>query len=79
MSPEYIPVSMPMRVIPICTVDRNLFGELAKSKAVFALVFPFFAADSSRFLRADINAISDIENTPFKRIKKKMMSISTFC
>jgi hypothetical protein len=36
------------------------------------------AAVSSRFFRADINAISDIEKTPFKSIKKKIMTNSMF-
>jgi hypothetical protein len=31
-SPEKIPVKTPINVIPICTVDRNLFGELIVSR-----------------------------------------------
>ena len=67
---------MPMSVMPIWTVDRNLFGELARSKAILARSFPFLAAVSRRVLRAEIKAISDIEKTPFSRIKKRMISIS---
>jgi hypothetical protein len=63
-------------VIPICTVDRNLLGELAKSKAIWAFLFPFFAAVSNLFFRAEINAISDIEKTPFKSIRKNIITIS---
>jgi hypothetical protein len=51
-------------------------GELAKSKATLAFVFPFLAAVSKRFLRAEIKAISDIEKTPFNRIKKSIIKIS---
>jgi hypothetical protein len=32
--------------------------------------------DDLWFLRAEISAISDIENTPLSRISKRMMSIS---
>jgi hypothetical protein len=51
-------------------------GELAKSNAVLALLLPFLAAVSNRLFREEINAISDIEKTPFKRIKKNIMSSS---
>jgi hypothetical protein len=51
-------------------------GELAKSSAVLALLFPFLAAVSNRLFREEINAISDIENTPFNRIKNNIMSSS---
>jgi hypothetical protein len=34
------------------------------------------AAVSRRFLRAEISAISDIENTPLSKIKKRIISIS---
>jgi hypothetical protein len=71
-----IPVKIPIRVIPIWTADRNLLGELAKSNAVLALLLPFLAAVSNRLFREEINAISDIEKTPFKRIKKNIMSSS---
>jgi hypothetical protein len=53
-----------------------LFGELAKSNATFALVLPFFAAVSSRFFRAEMSAISDIEKTPFNKIRRKIIKIS---
>jgi len=74
--PEKIPVRIPMSVIPIWTVDKNLFGEFARSSAVTALALPFLAAFSSLFLRADISAISDIEKTPFSKIRKKIIIIS---
>jgi len=67
-----------MRVIPICTVDKNLLGAFAKSKAALALTFPFLAAFYNLFFLADINAISDIEKTPFKIIKNNINKISIF-
>jgi hypothetical protein len=65
-------------VIPICTADRNLLGEFAKSSAVLADLLPFLAAVSNLLFREEINAISDIEKTPFSRIKKRIMSSSNF-
>jgi hypothetical protein len=65
-----------MSVIPICTVDKNLLGALAKSNAIWAFLLPFLAAVSNLFFRAEINAISDMEKTPFKRIKKNIIKIS---
>ena len=58
--------------------DKNLFGEFAKSNAIFALLFPFFAAVSNLFFLAEINAISDMEKTPFNSIRKNIISISMF-
>jgi hypothetical protein len=55
-----------------------LFGEFAKSNAILALLFPFFAAVSNLVFRAEINAISDIEKTPFSSIRKNIISISNF-
>ncbi len=63
-------------MIPIWTVDKNSFGELAKSNATLAFLFPFLAAVSSRFFLAEIYAISDIEKTPFKTIRKRIIKIS---
>jgi hypothetical protein len=51
-------------------------GEFAKFKAVWAFLLPFFAAVSNRFFRAEINAISDIEKTPLRMIKKRIIKIS---
>jgi len=62
--------------MPICTVDKNLLGEFARSSAACALGLPFLAAVSRRLLRADISAISLMEKTPFKRIRKNIMAIS---
>ncbi len=42
LSPEKTPNKIPIRVIPICTVDKNLFGFSASSKAVLAPELPFF-------------------------------------
>ena len=75
-SPLKIPVRIPIKVIPICVVDSNLLGELANSRAILAPSFPFFAAVSNRFLRAEISAISDIEKTPLRTIRKRMINNS---
>ncbi|OGS80724.1 MAG: hypothetical protein A3G95_05935 [Flavobacteria bacterium RIFCSPLOWO2_12_FULL_31_7] len=55
-----------------------MFGELAKSKAVFALVLPFLAAVSNLFFLADMSAISDMEKIPLSSINKNIMTISNF-
>ena len=78
VSPLNIPVKIPIKVIPIWVVESNLFGELAKSKAACALGLPFFAALSNLFFLAEINAISDIANIPFKTIKNNIIKISIF-
>jgi hypothetical protein len=49
---------------------------LAKSNAIWAFLLPFLAAVSNLFFRAEINAISDIEKTPFKIIKKNIIKTS---
>ena len=76
LSPEKIPVRIPINVIPICTVDKNLLGELANSNATFALLLPFFAAVSSLFFLAEISEISDMEKTPFNKIKMNTINSS---
>ena len=68
-APEKRPVRMPMRVMPIWTVDRKRSGSSDSFNAVAALRLPFFAAVESRDLRADIRATSDIENIPLRRIR----------
>jgi len=67
---------MLINVIPIWTVESNLFGALTKSSAILALCWPFFAAVSRRLLRAEINAISDIEKHTVEQDQKKMINIS---
>ena len=75
-SPEYKPVRIPIRVIPICIVDKKRSGSLARRRAVFAVLLPFLAAVSKRLLRADTMAISDMDKMPFKKINPKIITIS---
>ncbi len=67
---------MPIRVMPICTVDRNLPGSLASASAVVAPLRPAFSSPCSRGLRADTMASSDIAKTPFKATSARMMTRS---
>ncbi len=55
---------MPTRVIPICTVERNLPGSAASASAVFAPLLPRSASSRRRAGRAETIAISDSEKTP---------------
>ena len=69
-------------MIPICTVDKNLSGFPDKSNAFCAALLPFFASVDRRDFRAEIIATSDMENTPFNKIKPiiiKISFISLFC
>ena len=42
--PEKIPVRIPIKVMPICMVDKNLSGSPASLSALFALLFPSSAS-----------------------------------
>ena len=75
-SPEKIPVSIPIRVMPICTVERNLSGLLASANASLALASPFCVCTSNLAFLADNKAISAIEKRPFKIIKPKIIKTS---
>ena len=76
MLPENIPVRIPMRVMPICTADRNLSGSEARFRAVLADLLPLLASACRLDLRADTTAISDMANIPLSRIRKRIMKIS---
>ena len=67
---------MPISVIPICTVDKNLSGLPDRSKAFCAALLPFFASVDRRDFRAEIMATSDIENTQFNKINPIIIKIS---
>ena len=68
VAPEIAPLTMPTRVMPICTVERNLPGSAASCSAVFAPPLPRSASIRSRAVRAETIASSDIENTPLSTI-----------
>ena len=61
---------MPISVIPICTVDKNLSGLPDRSKAFCAALLPFFASVDRRDFRAEIMA------TPFNKINPIIIKIS---
>lgn len=65
-----------MRVIPICSVERNLSGSFASFQAVLADLFPFLASAERRDLRADISATSDIAKTPLSNINPMIIDCS---
>src|SRR3546814_771083 len=67
---------MPIRVIPICTADRNRPGSAARSSAVWAPRRPAFAIAFSRGFREETIASSDMAKTPFKVTSNKMMTTS---
>ena len=67
---------MPMSVIPIWTVERNLPGLSARARAQRAPVDPRSAAILSRAGRAETIASSDMENRPFSRISPAIMRTS---
>ena len=75
-APPKAPAKMPIRVIPICTVESKLLGELANSKATFAFLLPRLADCCKRTFRAERIAISDIANTPLATIRRKTIRIS---
>ena len=76
LSPEKIPVRIPIKVIPTWMAERNLSGSDASFKAVLAPGRPFSASVWRLDLRAEIRAISDIAKKPFRRIRKRIMKIS---
>ena len=67
---------MPIKVMPICTVDKNVFGFLGGWYYFLALALPFVAKFSSLNFFADTNAISLIEKMPFNNISKNRTNIS---
>ncbi len=67
---------MPIKVMLICTVDKNVFGFSASAIAFLALALPFLAKFSSFNFFADTNAISLIEKMPFDNISKNRINIS---
>src|SRR5690606_36280597 len=69
------PVKIPIKVIPICTVDKKLLGLSFNSNAVLAPAF-FSLAACKRAFRLDTMAISDADRIPFRMIKMRIMTIS---
>jgi hypothetical protein len=70
VAPPKAPARVPTKVMPIWIVERNSLGVFARSKAVFALLFPSSAICCSLDLREDTTAISDIAKMPLAIISK---------
>ena len=75
-SPPNRPVSTPIRVMPICTVDRKFSGFSDRSNARWARRL-VWAICLSRLLRAVMTDISDMAKKPFKRIKARTSNSSS--
>ena len=73
-----MPLSTPMDVMPICTVDKNLVGLSCRSIAACAPGSPLSTMTCKRALRLALSAISDMANRPLSRIKK-MSSERSMC
>ena len=71
------PVKIPIKVIPICIVDRNRPGLVAKVRAARAPRCPSSASGCSRARRTDTMASSDMTKKPFNTISRIMMASSS--
>ena len=68
---------MPIKVMPICTVDRKRPGSAARSSATFAPLRPAFSMACRRGRRADTIASSDMAKMPLSATSARMMTMST--
>jgi len=73
VAPEYKPVKIPTRVMPIWMVENISFGFSDNSKAVFARSLPDSANSSSLRFFAFTMANSVMENKPFAMINTMIM------
>ena len=71
-----MPLSTPMDVMPICTVDSHLVGSSCSTCAANAPGSPASAITASRALRDAVSAISDIANKALTRIRKTSRATS---
>ena len=76
VAPENAPDSTPTKVIPICTLDRNLPGSSASRIATLAPRLPLSAITRSRAVRDETMARSDMARTPLIRVSTKTSRIS---
>src|SRR5690606_22508546 len=74
-SPPNRPVRMPIRVMPIWTVDRKFSGRSDSDRARAARLLAC-ASCLRRLLREVMTDISDIAKKPFSRIRAKTISSS---
>jgi hypothetical protein len=78
VAPENAPARMPISVMPICTVGRNVPGASASASAERAPGTPARAMALSLALRAETTASSDIAKKPLSRIRARTMSASVY-
>jgi len=71
-----MPFRMPIDVMPIWTVERNLVGLSCRSIAACAPDSPLSTSTCSRALRLAVNAISDMANTAFNKMRKMTSAVS---
>ena len=76
IAPEYKPVTILIKVIPICIVENISFGSSASLIAIRAPRLPASAFSSNKPLRALIIANSVMENRPFKIMSMTTIKIS---
>ena len=65
-----IPLSMPIEVMPIWMVDRNVVGESTSFNAAIAPRSPVSASAASRARRLVASAISDMANSALNEVSK---------
>jgi hypothetical protein len=65
-----MPLSMPMEVMPICTVERNCVGDSIRFSAAAAPASPVSASAARRARRLVDRAISDIANAALSVVSK---------
>ena len=71
-----MPLSTPIDVMPICTVDRKRVGLSCSSIAASAPGSSAATITCRRALRLAVSAISDIAKTPFRRIRNMRRATS---
>ena len=76
LAPEKAPATMLIRVMPVCTVDKNRPGFSLSAMARFAPRLPRSAAARSREGRDDMIASSDIANRPFSTTRPAITATS---
>lgn len=78
LDPLNKPVKMPMLVMPIWMVDRNLSGFSASCRARSARLSPFLASVSNRTFFMEIKAISERAKAPFSKMSPKIINASIY-
>jgi hypothetical protein len=71
-----MPLSMPIDVMPTCTVDKNRVGWSMSLSAAAAPWSPPSAMATKRSRRLADSAISDMANTPFNSVRMTMSRTS---